>query len=55
MRITRFTILLTIFVVVLGSEYGFAEPAKYLFGKQLIAQIDLLNLMVPTLVVVRMV
>ena len=28
MRITRFTILLTIFVVVLGSENGFAEPAK---------------------------
>jgi penicillin-insensitive murein endopeptidase len=34
---TRFTTLLIIFVVVLGSKISFAEPVKYLFGKQLVA------------------
>ena len=33
----RFTTLIIIFVVVLGSKISFAEPVKYLFGKQLIA------------------
>ena len=37
MSMTRFTTLLIIFVLVLGSEISFAEPVKYLFGKQLIA------------------
>jgi penicillin-insensitive murein endopeptidase len=37
MNMTRFTTLLIIFVVVLGSKISFAEPVKYLFGKQLIA------------------
>ena len=37
MSMTRFTTLLIIFVLVLGSEISFSEPVKYLFGKKLVA------------------